>query len=160
MSRSSLSLEPGTPYFASFSERFDSGRSGPVILVAFKELLVFLEKGSPVLAAGHFRIRDIVPHGYEPGDDLVSRFPGCRFADGMKLRHYLVQIADRDLCSVNELECAPANCRRVRINSSNSSADLKKRHDTLLKIKYDRSWVIEITVLTIAYHLQPMTCHL
>lgn len=51
----------------------------------------------------------------------------------MQLGHYLVQIADRDLCSVHKFERAPANCRRVRINSSNSSANLKKGHDKLLK---------------------------
>lgn len=101
--------------------------------MAFKELFVFVEESGPVFPAGHLGVRDIISHSFQPGNDFVNRFPGCRFANGMELSHYLVKIADRDLCSINELECAPANCRRVRINSSNSTADLKKGHGTLLK---------------------------
>ena len=94
----------------------------------FDKFLVFLEKNGPVFPARYLGIRDIITHRYETRDDLVNGFPGCRFSDGMKLRHDLVQVGNRDLRSIHKFQRAPANCRRVRINSSNSSANLKKRH--------------------------------
>jgi hypothetical protein len=42
-----------------------------------------------------------------------------------------MEIDNRDLCSVNKPECTPANCRRVRINSGNSSYYLKNGHKAL-----------------------------
>jgi len=94
----------------------------------FDKFLVFLKKNGPVFPAGHLGIRDIITHRYEARDDLVNGFPGCRFSDGMKLRHDLVQVGNRYLRSIHKLERAPANCRRVGVYSSNSSANLKKRH--------------------------------
>lgn len=39
-----------------------------------------------------------------------------------------MEIAHCDLCSINEPECLPANCRSVGINSGNSAYHLKYRH--------------------------------
>ena len=125
--------------------------------MGFDKFLVFLHENGPVFPAGHLGIRDVITHRYETGDDLVSGFPGCRFSDGMKLRHDLVQVGNRDLRSIDKFQRAPANCRRVRINSSNSSANLKKRH-IVHSFKELEGWILALIYDNILIRRYPLFC--
>ena len=100
-------------------------------LVKFDKFLVFLQKNIPIFSSDNLRGRDIRAHGFQTGNDLISGLFIWLSADTIKFCHNLMEIDNRDLCSVNKPECTPANCRRVGINSGNSSYYLKNGHKAL-----------------------------
>ncbi len=98
-------------------------------LMYLDKFLIFLQKNISIFSPDSLCGWDIGAHGFQSGNDLVSSFFICLFTDRIEFSHDLMEIDNRDLCSVNKPECPPTNCRRVRINSGNSSYYLKNGHN-------------------------------